>query len=57
MVFEEKTSTKEDLVLSDLLLRCVLLIVGDNAELAVIAYKALQEYLTREDITLPAREK
>lgn len=57
MVFEEKTSTKEDLVLSDLLLRCVLLIVGDNAELAVIAYKAIQQYLTREDITLPAREK
>ena len=43
--------------LAVLLLRCVLLIVGDNAELAVIAYKAIQEYLTREDITLPAREK
>ena len=37
---------KEDLVLSDLLLRCILLIVGDNAELAVIAYRAIQEGLT-----------
>ena len=52
MVFEEKASAKDDLVLSG-----VLLIVGDNAELAVIAYKAIQQYLTREDITLPEREK
>lgn len=57
MAVEEKSVAKEDLVLSDLLLRCILLIVGDNAELAVIAYRAIQEYLTRKTLTVPAREK
>lgn len=57
MAVEEKSVAKEDLVLSDLLLRCILLIVGDNAELTVIAYRAIQEYLTRETLTVPAREK
>lgn len=44
-------------MLSDLLLRCVLLIVSDNEELAVIAYKAIQKYLQRTDLSIPAREK
>lgn len=44
-------------MLSDLLLRCVLLIVSDNEELAVIAYSSIQEFLKRSDLSLPAREK
>lgn len=51
------TARGESLMLSDLLLRCVLLIVSDNEELAVIAYKAIQKYLQRADLSLPAREK
>ena len=47
----------EDLVLSDLLLRCVLHIVSDNEELAEIAYRAIQEYLKRKDICIVVREK
>ena len=44
-------------MLADLLLRCVLLIVSDNEELAVVAYRSIQEYLKRGDLSLPAREK
>lgn len=52
-----KTARGENMMLSDLLLRCVLLIVSDNEELAVIAYKAIQKYLQRTDLSIPAREK
>lgn len=51
-----KTARGENMMLSDLLLRCVLLIVSDNEELAVIAYKAIQKYLQRTDLSIPARE-
>ena len=55
--FETTSHHEDDLVLSDLLLRCVLLIVSDNEDLAVIAYRSIQEYLKRDDLALPAREK
>lgn len=54
---DEQHASSDDLVLSDLLLRCVLHIVSDNEELAVIAYRAIQEYLKRKDICAVVREK
>ena len=54
---EDTISHDENMMLSDLLLRCVLLIVSDNEELAVIAYRALQGDLQRADLSYPAREK
>ena len=57
IVSEETTAKSDDLVLSDLLLRCVRHIVSDNEELAVIAYKAIQEYVARPDICTVVKEK
>lgn len=54
---DHQQTANEDLVLSDLLLRCVLHIVSDNEELAEIAYRAIQEYLKRKDICIVVREK
>ena len=54
---DEQHASSDDLVLSYLLLRCVLHIVSDNEELAVVAYRAIQEYLKRKDICTLVREK
>ena len=42
---DHQQTANEDLVLSDLLLRCVLHIVSEILELAEIAYRAIQEFL------------
>ena len=57
IVTEETTSKSDDLVLSDLLLRCILHIVSDNEELAVIAFNAIHEYVARPDICAVVKEK
>ena len=41
---DEQHASSDDLVLSDLLLRCVLHIVSDNEELAVVDYRAIKDY-------------
>ena len=50
---DHQQTANEDLVLSDLLLRCVLHIVSDNEELAEIAYRAIQEYLKERNADSP----
>ena len=52
-----KETQGTDIMLTDLLLRCVLLIVSDNEELANIAFQSIYSFLIHTELSLPARDK